>query len=50
MLTVTKTQFIGFDFGMCELCDNYTPQVFAPEAGEEMCLYCFEAYGLEFEA
>ena len=43
MLEVTKTQFIGFDFGFCEICDNHTPRDF--QEGEECCLICWEAYG-----
>ena len=43
MLEVVKTQFIGFDFGMCEICDNHTPRVEVD--GETGCLYCYEAYG-----
>lgn len=43
MLEVVKTQFIGFDFGMCEVCDNHTPRV---EVDDEIgCLICYEAYG-----
>jgi hypothetical protein len=33
------------DFAMCEICDNYTPQVFVVEEKESGCEYCFEAYG-----
>ena len=43
MLQVTKTQFIGFDFGMCEICDNHTPRVEID--GDTGCLICWEAYG-----
>ena len=45
MLEVTKTQFIGFDFGFCAICDNHTPRQYIPEADEEGCLICWEAYG-----
>lgn len=45
MLEVVKTQFIGFDTAICEVCDNYTPHVFIDEAGEDGCLICWEAYG-----
>jgi len=45
MLEVVKTQFIGFDTAICEVCDNYTPHVYIDEAGEEGCLLCWEAYG-----
>ena len=31
----------------CEICDNYTPEIWIDEAGENGCQYCFEAYGLE---
>ena len=31
----------------CEICDNYTPEVFVEEAGEYGCQNCYEAYGVE---
>lgn len=45
MLEVVKTQFIGFDFGMCAICDNHTPRVYVEDFGQECCLICYEAYG-----
>ena len=33
------------DFAMCEICDNYTPQVFVESEQDSGCQYCFEAYG-----
>ena len=32
----------------CEICDNYTPEIWIDEAGENGCQICFDAYGLEF--
>ena len=33
----------------CEICDNYTPEIWIDEAGENGCQICFDAYGLEFQ-
>ena len=32
---------------ICEICDNYTTQVWVDEAGEFGCQICYEAYGVE---
>lgn len=33
------------DFAMCEICDNYTPQVFVQSEMDSGCQYCWDAYG-----
>jgi hypothetical protein len=33
------------DVAFCEICDNYTPQVFVVEENESGCEYCWNAYG-----
>ena len=32
---------------ICEICDNYTTQVWVEEAKEFGCEICFDAYGVE---
>ena len=41
----TSTSIPTGDFAMCEICDNYTPQVFVESELESGCQYCWEAYG-----
>lgn len=31
------------EFGLCEICDNWTPRVVVD--GDYGCQYCYEAYG-----
>ncbi len=38
-------EYFAEDFGYCEICDNHTPQDERAECGEEVCVYCHEAYG-----
>lgn len=33
------------DFAFCEICSNYTPQVFVQSELESGCEYCWDAYG-----
>jgi hypothetical protein len=33
---------------ICQLCDNYTTQVWVDEANEFGCEICYNAYGVEF--
>ena len=45
MFSTSTSTPVGFDFAMCELCDNYTPQIFVEEEQEYGCEICWEAYG-----
>ena len=44
MMNLVKEN-VGFDFGMCEICDNYTPRLYVEEFEQECCEYCYNAYG-----
>ena len=41
----TSTSVPTGDFAMCEICDNYTPQVYVESEQDSGCEYCWEAYG-----
>ena len=45
MFSTSTLSPIGLDFAFCEICDNYTPNAFIEEAGENGCQYCWDAYG-----
>lgn len=36
------------DYRYCDICQNVTPQVFCPEAGEYVCSLCHDAYPDEY--
>lgn len=40
-----NTSTLALDVAFCEICDNYTPNSYIEEAGENGCQYCWEAYG-----
>lgn len=44
MMNLVKEN-VGFDFGMCEICDNYTPRIYVEEFEQECCEICYDAYG-----
>ena len=41
----TSTSIPTGDFAMCEICDNYTPQVYVASEQDSGCEYCWDAYG-----
>ena len=44
-----EDDFIEFasDFGMCELCEVYTPLAFCEECQDWTCQDCLDAYGCD---
>jgi hypothetical protein len=42
-----KIQIQEQRLAICEICDNYTTQVWVEEAKEFGCEICFDAYGVE---
>jgi hypothetical protein len=36
---------LALDVAFCDICSNYTPQVFVVEENESGCEYCWDAYG-----
>jgi hypothetical protein len=45
-----KVEVLNGEFGLCEICDNYTPRVLVVDVaylddGQVCCQYCWNAYG-----